>query len=1232
MRKLTFDELWSIKCDVWNAYSHLFCCRPLINHPNFDRFNHNNYTFERLKSTFETIRDSKPEDFDIHSEKGLESYSIYVNLLCFVYFIYYALSLRIKRNGFVEERAVCTQKIRECLTTISQKHPNGCFSASYSARRIYDVFKIHNWNNDNIPLHFKADKWIDDRLQDFQNFVNGSTYNNAYTSFHLWLLCQFCTCDWENVWLQGYDGPKERLTFFSLAQYCAYASFPAKLYQNINNFIIKDFLDAPIDNREYVAYSLATKNIIMNEEKPWTTIETTTSAIKILYLDLVFRHPKDYKKEEYINHHISKKKNRRLFSQHEEFPQIIDTVAETIKYSSGLCYSDNNLLDSPIRRNNSKLILEDAFKTLFNLPKAFLDEYPALYRLLYLTIPYIEYAKFKKIFQHEIHAPIPFNEMNEKYRVYRQGELEKLSVIDFIDNEENIKKISELLSIAFVDYKKKTDITRAINLDEFKQFSVFSITETAICLLYNIILYVRKDGTKAIIQQTNFCGEQRDRLFDYHKIKSSSKDTSKSPKKGEYLYYKPTDRQQLDAQHEKMSIIDSGIKINLKQIWPYFKKNISFSRDINIKLFLETDVCCNCRTNEIYAKKREALTQNKYIYQERNMYTHYTYFNSTEELLNIENYKDLVEFLYKIRKTLLDSCILDELAEQLKNKKISHISCYGLFLVNIRPNEDYEQILHYLQTIDKILKKNKNLFITTINEIIDSDDNEKICKALCSLNISYKYKAFFEKIKENNYSNELKDLCKQTRELLDSDSSELEQILSRENFNDGELPSVLTRIKDKLIHKYNEAVKEIERKEDDCNQDIETLYTQMYSIESHIEKIENYKSFFDKKANLIQFKESLKKEICNVVNKEIKESYAKRYEECHSREKWEEIAQLLNLYRIREWQSIIPSEIINKELLQNKHDFKNYYQIQEAYAIIKKMESIANKNFGIEELRKHIQNNEHDKYDAKIDQIINFVEQSKKFYFKDDSIRGISFPESLSFEEIEQRRKKYLDKSLHYVKVLINSKKWKRLQKVLRSIEYHEISECSLDFSCDKDFLKHCSELPSLYSAKVNEAISECITKVKEAADQQLKILEIKERSKKHWTVFDGIKNYDNPILQKTQELFLRTLQVIGQSDNALKQCEAHSHTNKNKVFMNENGEIKLNHNDVKNMMSKCEYDEDLQKELREYINTIFCIFHIRDNNNQEANFFEYYGDKIMDYLIDVTVGLAKLKSQKIKN
>ena len=147
-----------------------------------------------------------------------------------------------------------------------------------------------------------------------------------------------------------------------------------------------------------------------------------------------------------------------------------------------------------------------------------------------------------------------------------------------------------------------------------------------------------------------------------------------------------------------------------------------------------------------------------------------------------------------------------------------------------------------------------------------------------------------------------------------------------------------------------------------------------------------------------------------------------------------------------------------------------------------------------------------------------------------------------------------------------------------------------------------------------------------------MKILEIKERSKKHWTVFDGIKNYDNPILQKTQELFLRTLQVIGQSDNALKQCEANSNTNKNKVFMNENGEIKLNHNDVKNMMSKCEYDEDLQKELREYINTIFCIFHIRDNNNQEANFFEYYGDKIMDYLIDVTVGLAKLKSQKIKN
>ncbi len=1224
MRKLTFDELWGTKWDVWNAYSTLFNNRPLINHPHINWFNQNSHGFEWLKNAFETIRDSEPEVFDLNSERGQETYSIYMKVLCFMYFIYYALSLKIKRNGYKEEKNICVQKIRGCLKKVLQENANG----SKFVLCALDPFGVFDWKHQDRPLHFKSDLWLDKRLQDYHNFINGQTYNTDFTSFHLWLLNRYNTADWENVWLQGSTGPEERLTFFSLAQYCAYVSTPTKLYQNVNNFIIKDFLDAPLDSREYVVFSMKTKQMKMDKGKLWTTIETTSSVVKILYLDLIFRYPNDYKKEEYFYHHIPKKKKSRLFKQLEFFPKIIDNVAEVIKHISGLCYSDDTLLNSPTRRRDDKLVLEEAFKTLFNLPKNILDEYPALYRLMYLLIPYIDYIKFKELFQKEIHAPIPFDKREEGGLSYREGELGKLSVKEFVDNEGDIKKVSKFINYAVSDLKRKGGKTQSINIDELKR-GAYSVTETAICLLYNIVSYVRKDATKAIIQQINFCGEQRERLFDYHKVKSSFKD-AKRRQRDEYLSYKPTERECLDAQQKEMMRIDNGIKMNIKQVWPYFERKEIISRDISIKIFLETDICCNIDMSELYARKRESLVSNKYMYHERNMDTHYTHFNSTEELLSMENYKDLVEFLYKMRRILYNDCVLREYAEELRKKKFSAISLGGFLEINVESCEKYNQILRNLKIVDKALEKYKTQFINSINNTIDSDDNKNIYEILSYVKIDYENRAFFKQLSKDTNSSDLMKLCKQISVWVDFDSGAKKiEMQLRELHNEDVIYSTLVEGKEKLVQKYNSIVDEINfRKSDDDSAD-NSLREELSRMNEVIWELEDSINFWNKKVNIIQLKETLKKNVKDIIDKEVGASYAKRYVDLHKSREWEGIKNLLKLHRVREWQEVLQSSIIDEKILRETVRYSSYYQIQETNSLIEKMETISQMNLHKEDLQKCLDKKDYRQYDETLEKIAVSVEANNLLAF--DKKNHIDFTTAFPLKERMAMRKNYFKDSLDYMKKLINCKNWKKMEKLLRHIEYYDVPFCSLELEFKKEFLNKCLELLSIAEPVADGVVVNLISEVQKSIENHLALLKEREQSKKHWSLFVDDKEYDNPILQKTQELFLRTLQVMGQSKEALKQCDAECNTNENNVFIGKNGVIKLNYNDIKKMMSGCHYDDELKKELREYLDTIFCVSHICDNEGRELHFFEHYGNDMMDYLIRVTMELAKLESQKLK-
>lgn len=917
MKKMTFDEIWSMKYKVWDSYSSILGTCPHINDPHFDWFNMEAFRFKSLEEAIDCIKDSELEEIDdVYSERGLELFSIYTYLLCFMYFIYYALSLKIKPNGYKKEMAICIEKIRNHLKMIPKGESIFWPSAHGFLSHVYSPFNIYDWKNKNNPLQFEADSWINERLHDFQNFINGARYNDEFTPFHLWALCHFDCYDCENCWSQGSLSRGEREAFFALAQYCIYAKTPRKLYQNINNFIINDFINAPFDSREYVVYSTETKPIKMDKSKLWTTIENTSSIIKILDLDKFFRFPEDNKKEEKFYRTDFNKKKMGSLIFYMNYPAIIVAIRQLINCTSGLCYSsDKKHIVIPTNEMSTPKGIEDYFKNIFNLPKSILDKYPALYRILYLAIQYIDYNKFKKIFQYEINAPESFAKED---KIWRTSEHEKLSILEFIDDEKDIDKLSSLMKVALADFKRKDVPEIYYDTSELKR-SAYSKTETIICLLYNISTYLRKDSNKAIMQQSNFCAEQRDRLFDYPKISSSSltednsegsstnKKTNKNSKKKNYLDFSPQERDIIDEQIKLMqNNIDNGCSISLTQRWPDFGTDKYLKRNIDFKLFIETDSPCNLDLREYYKTKRLALTKHKYIFPERHMMTHYSKFSSTEELLNEEHYVDLLEFLFNMTNYFDKDNQILYLVKELKRKKI----CSNPFFYSfgeVHPMFEKYTKNEFTRLIEKVKKEAKSLTKEQKNQIEtflnkkDSASNMAInvqqfsflleirnsisSKASCIAEVDNwinSYFPYFTIVRKENQKCIIKNLKIIDEAMINSKSKFIESVDSCIDSNDDEKISKLTYFL--ICYSSNEELKKKLRKYQFINEDICDKDKLIEKRNTLINEINQYMELSEQQKNAIQSVFCTKKTVLESIINNLSELYKKECEKISQKE------------------------------------------------------------------------------------------------------------------------------------------------------------------------------------------------------------------------------------------------------------------------------------------------------------------------------------------------------------
>lgn len=1345
MKRMTFDDLWHLKCNVWIFYNTTFDIRPYINDPQFDWFHHKSKACKSLDEAFECIKNSEIKDIDLNTDRGFEHFSTYTYLLCFMYFIYYALSLKIAPNAYKNEMTICVDKIRNHLKLINNGESMSYQSVHGFILHVYYSFGINNLKNKEKPLNFEADSWINKRLQDFQNFIKGVEYNDEYTPFHLWALSRFDCFDVENCWLQGGFGGEEKENFFALAQYCMYARTPKKLYQNINNFIVKDFLNAPFDNREYVVYSTETKPIESNKGELWTTIENTYSIIKILDLDLIFRFPKDYKKEEIV--YRPNLKRTRSFIFYMYYPAITEAIKQLINCTSGLCYSsDKKKFVTSTNDTSAFQGIEDHFKTIFNLPKIILDKYPALYRILYLSIQYIDYNKFMKIFQYEINAPESFAKENKMWRI---SEHEKLSILEFIDNEKDINKLFSLMEIALSDFKRKNISEISCDVSKLKR-SAYSKTETIICLLYNISTYLRKDSNKAIMQQSNFCAEQRDKLFNYHKIQSShltedNVDGSFSNKKGnknsKKKYYSDFNAQERDIIDEQIKLmqndIDNGCSISLTQRWPDFCTDKYLKRNIDFKLFIETDSPCNLDVKKFYETKRSALTKHKYIFPERHMMTHYSKFSSTEELLNEENYVDLLEFLFKMTNYFdKDNQILN-LVEELKHKKIHSIPYYyalgeirpmfgkytkkdftrlintikkevrtltkdqknqieyfankddsadnmvidaqqfsllleirnstsskasckeeidqwidGIFpYITIIRKENQKCIIKNLKIIDEAMINSKNKFIEFADSCIDSNDaqntinltyflgeyssNEELKKKLIDFQLINQDICNKDNLTEKR--NKLINKISQYTKLDEQQKNALQSIF-------GSHKTILEDLKNYLSKLYKKECQKISQKEFELDQnifsdnDLENISILIYDIED-IEKINRTAK------NIQDFKIQFKNLLYEAINDAFNYSYAKDYSKMLNEKNWKGLGELLSLDRIKRILRYIDVENLNKRIINETTSFATYYQAEEIFALIERIQSLNNATYTSKtdipfpSLKKILENQNIDLFHKKIEDISEAFLQNRDLIYdipQNHHISNSIFQNTNSVKnesELIKRRREHFDRLKAFLLKLIEHKNWRRIKNCFSSIEFNEIYDCSFKYKCDYDFLEYCTQLSSLFPKESLEFLEENINSIQKTAAQKINTLRMEEKTVRHWSIFNDIDTDNNPFLKKTKELFLKTIQFIGESEDLLNDFntkQVKKFNNQTQTIIDKEGVLGLSRKDIGNRMKECSYNELFKQELREYINTLFCVSHICDNKNQEVNFFDLYGDQVMSYLINVTLKLASLPSQKI--
>ena len=165
-------------------------------------------------------------------------------------------------------------------------------------------------------------------------------------------------------------------------------------------------------------------------------------------------------------------------------------------------------------------------------------------------------------------------------------------------------------------------------------------TKSMVLLVYNLSKFLRQD-TRWLVNEVSYIKELQNELLHIPEHKKLRED-----QKNEEL--SDTKETKISRNQDELQKVDSGFKIlSFMQKIPSFQ-NLVLSRELTVKIFIDSDVNTLCSDNKFFRNQYRSLIQAKYAYFDRHMATHYAAFKRVEGLFDTRNFPDILTALYDL--------------------------------------------------------------------------------------------------------------------------------------------------------------------------------------------------------------------------------------------------------------------------------------------------------------------------------------------------------------------------------------------------------------------------------------------------------------------------------------------------------------------------------------------------------------------------------------------------------
>jgi len=636
-----------------------------------------------------------------YDEKNPDLLTLYFVFASALYLVYDLFSL--KNSCYEPERDELACRVRESVerTPLRSKVSRSDFIANE-----FGIIDHSSWDkrlDSEKPckwLHHE-DAWLDGILWSFKKFVDTGKVPKMELSAFLWLFLKYYRYSLP-VSFENYDIVSDKF-FDSLAAYCSYARSETKLMENINNYALNLFADIkerglPFERglRKITYCTYRPINIYLKKEE-LKNLESLQKEAKEAGQDFE-TYFEFYQMYGSITPELDCEKSNLLTTvrDNEEF-------ADLLKYHNIVKGSErgyNPLYNSLLVLTNKALDcgnikqedLLNSIQTILNQDITFLKKWPFLTMLCYMMVHYLEEEELLQLFKK------PVDEDKNAFVFKDIRECPGLQCLFFFalfgmsngseefsrsGNGENFLAALKrgdwfepaVQSELFTDILKRNGINGSITADEmsFDKYvdKRFCAMQSVLNLVYNVACYSESKTILNITQQINNIGEHRDE-FVYPNVKAAF--ANEPEKKGRnwkktytksYVEYPANEQKKMRRESDKMREIDSGILLP-----EYIQQvpecgNQYFSRNFEMKIFLQTDVSCvpddddrPLQRRDYHLRRNRRMLECGYLYYARNMTTHNVDLLYTKGLLETKHYPDLLRILYTLMRQMQKDCSL----------------------------------------------------------------------------------------------------------------------------------------------------------------------------------------------------------------------------------------------------------------------------------------------------------------------------------------------------------------------------------------------------------------------------------------------------------------------------------------------------------------------------------------------------------------------------------------------